>query len=193
MENLLGIAVAAIFINNIVLTKFLGLCPFFGLSTRLKTSVMMGMAVTFVATCSSLITWLVYQYLLVPFHIEYMRIVAFILVIASFVQLVEITIRKLSPPLYRAFGIYLPLITVNCAILGVTLINVDVERYSFAASVVNGFATGLGYTLAILMMAGMRERLEICEAPSSFRGLPLAFITAALLALAFQGFGGMVE
>ncbi len=193
MENLLGIAVAAIFINNIVLTKFLGLCSFFGISTRVKTSVMMGVAVTFVATCSSLITWLIYQYLLVPFHIEYMRIVAFILVIASFVQLVEITIRKLSPPLYRAFGIYLPLITVNCAILGVTLINVDVERYSFVASAVNGFATGLGYTLAILMMAGMRERLEICEAPSSFRGLPLAFITAALLALAFQGFGGMVE
>lgn len=193
MENLLGIAVAAIFINNIVLTKFLGLCSFFGISTRVRTAVMMGMAVTFVATCSSLITWLIHRYFLVPFHIEYMRIVAFILVIASFVQLVEITIRKLSPPLYRAFGIYLPLITVNCAILGVTLINVDVEKYSFVASVVNGFATGLGYTLAILMMSGMRERLEISEAPSSFRGLPLAFITAALLALAFQGFSGMVE
>ncbi len=193
MENLLGIVIAAIFINNIVLTKFLGLCSFFGISTRVKTAVMMGMAVTFVATCSSLITWLVHRYFLVPFHIEYMRIVAFILVIASFVQLVEITIRKLSPPLYRAFGIYLPLITVNCAILGVTLINVDVERYSFPAAVVNGFATGLGYSLAILMMSGMRERLEISDAPSSFRGLPLAFLTAALLALAFQGFSGMVE
>ncbi len=193
MENLLSIVIAAVFINNIVLTKFLGLCPFFGVSTRVRNALMMGLAVTFVMSCASILTWLIYEYLLIPFEIEYMRIVAFILVIASFVQLVEIVIRKTLPDLYRAFGIYLPLITTNCAILGVTLINVEVESYSFVASAVNGLATGLGFSLALFMMAGMRERLEISEQPVSFRGLPIAFITASLLALAFQGFSGMVE
>lgn len=191
MENLLGIAIGAILINNIVLTKFLGLCPFFGVSTRMRNAGAMGFAVTFVMISSSILTWLVYEYLLVPLHIEYMRIVVFILVIASFVQLTEMFIRKTSPGLHRALGIYLPLITTNCAILGVALINTTVEGYSLVAATVNGVATGIGFVLALLLMAGIRERLELADPPQAFRGLPLAFISAALLALAFQGFSGM--
>lgn len=191
MENLFGIAIAAILINNIVLTKFLGLCPFFGVSTKLKNAAAMGLAVTFVMTVSSILTWLAYEYLLIPLQIEYMRIVVFILIIASFVQLVELFVRKVSPELYRAFGIYLPLITTNCAILGVALINTTVEGYSFVAALVNGAATGVGFMLALFLMAGIRERLELASPPKAFSGLPLAFVSAALLALAFQGFSGM--
>lgn len=189
-ENLIAIVISAVLINNVILTKFLGLCSFFGISTRIRNSMMMGLAVIFVITCSSALTWLIYNYFLIPLHIEYIRIVVFILVIATFVQLVEMVIRKHLPDIYRAFGIYLPLITVNCAILGVALINVG-ENYSFVGSVVNAFATGVGYLLAILLMAGIRGRLELYEQPNSFKGLPLAFIIAALLALAFQGFSGM--
>ena len=191
MENLLGIAIGAILINNIVLTRFLGLCPFFGVSTRLKNATTMGLAVTFVMTASSILTWLVYEYLLVPLHIQYMRIVVFILVIASFVQLTEMFIKASSPTLHRSLGIYLPLITTNCAILGVTLMNTVVEGYSLIAATVNGVATGVGFILALVLMAGLRERLELADPPQSFQGLPLAFIGAALLALAFQGFSGM--
>lgn len=191
MENLLTIAVGMIFVNNIVLTRFLGLCSFFGVSKRIRDSLGMGGAVIFVITCASIITSLVYTYFLVPFHIEYMRIVVFILVIASFVQFVEMVIRKFSPPLYDALGIYLPLITVNCAILGVALINTEVEGYSLAGATVSGAAAGIGYTLAILIMAGIKERLEFAEPPESFEGWPIGFIIAALLALAFFGFSGM--
>jgi len=191
VENLLAIVISAVLINNVILTKFLGLCSFFGISSRIRNSVMMGLAVIFVMTCSSMLTWVIYYYFLAPFHVEYIRIVVFILVIATFVQLVEMIIRKFLPDIYRAFGIYLPLITVNCAILGVTLINVDVEGYSFVASTVNALATGVGYLLAIILMAGIRTRLELYEQPKTFKGLPLAFIIAALLALAFQGFSGM--
>lgn len=192
MENLLGIVIGAILINNIVLTKFLGLCPFFGVSTRIRNALAMGLAVTFVMTTSSILIWLIYEYLLIPFHIEYLRIVVFILVIASFVQLVEIFIRKSSPKLHRALGVYLPLITTNCAILGVALISTVVERYSLIAATVSGAATGVGFILALLLMAGIRERLELADSPQAFRGLPLAFVSAALIALAFQGFSGMI-
>ncbi len=192
MENLLGIAIGAILINNIVLTKFLGLCPFFGVSTKLKNAMTMGFAVTFVMITSSILTWLIYEYLLIPLHIEYMRIVVFILVIASFVQVTEMFIRASSPELHRALGIYLPLITTNCAILGVALMNTTVEGYSLIAATVNGVATGAGFMLALLLMAGFRERLELADPPQAFQGLPLAFISAALLALAFQGFSGMI-
>lgn len=192
MENLLGIAIGAILINNIVLTKFLGLCPFFGVSTKLKNAMIMGFAVTFVMITSSILTWLIYEYLLIPLHIEYMRIVVFILVIASFVQVTEMFIRASSPKLHRALGIYLPLITTNCAILGVALMNTTVEGYSLIAATVNGVATGAGFMLALLLMAGLRERLELADPPQAFQGLPLAFISAALLALAFQGFSGMI-
>ncbi len=191
MENLLSIAIGAILINNIVLTKFLGLCPFFGVSTRMRNAATMGFAVIFVMTASSILTWLIYECLLIPLHIEYMRIVTFILLIASFVQLVEMFIRKTSPELHRAFGIYLPLITTNCAILGVALINTTVEGYSLPAATVNGVATGIGFLLALILMAGIRERLELADPPRTFSGLPLAFVSAALLALAFQGFSGM--
>lgn len=191
MENLLAIVISAMLINNVIFTKFLGLCSFFAISTRIRNSTMMGLAVIFVITCSSMLTWVIYHYFLVPLHVEYIRIVVFILVIATFVQLVEMVIRKFLPDIYLAFGIYLPLITVNCAILGVTLINVDVESYSFVASTVNASAAGVGYLLAIILMAGIRTRLELYEQPKTFKGLPLSFIIAALLGLAFQGFSGM--
>jgi electron transport complex protein RnfA len=186
----MSIAIGAILVSNIVLTRFLGLCPFFGVSTRLRSAAMMGVAVTFVMTASSVLVWLVHELFLAPLGIQYMRVVVFILVIATFVQLVELVVRKFSPGLYQAFGIYLPLITTNCAILGIALIN-TVEGYSLVGASVSGFSTGIGFTLALLLMAGIRERLELASPPRAFEGLPLAFVTAALLALAFQGFSGM--
>jgi electron transport complex protein RnfA len=188
--GLLSIFLVTLLINNIVLTRFIGLCSFFGISSNLRNSAMMGMAVTFVAVSSSAVTWFVNHFLLTPLGIQYMRIAAFILVIASFVQLVEIIMRKTMPRFYSAFGIYLPLITVNCAILAVNLINFD-EGYSLPASLVSGLATGLGYTLAIVLLAGTRERLAYEQLPRSLQGAPIAFIVAGLLALSFQGFAGI--
>jgi electron transport complex protein RnfA len=156
----------------------------------LKNAAMMGLAVIFVMTVSSVLTWLVYWLLLLPLGIVYLKVVPFILIIASFVQLVELVVRKYSPALYRAFGIFLPLITTNCAILGIALINI-VEGYSLLGATVSGAATGIGFTLALFLMAGIRERLELASPPRAFEGLPLAFVVAALLALAFQGFGRM--
>ncbi len=190
MEDLLVIAVGAIFVNNIVLYWFLGLCPFFGVSKKTSTALGMGSAVIFVMTCASAITWPIYTYLLIPFNIEFMRTVTFILVIATFVQLIEMVMRKYQPHLYKALGIYLPLITTNCAIMGVALLNIE-EGYSFIGSVVDGFASGIGFTLALLLMSGIRERLEFADVPRSFQDLPIAFISAALLALAFMAFSGM--
>jgi electron transport complex protein RnfA len=190
MENLLVIAVGAIFVNNFVLSRFLGLCPFFGVSKKTSSALGMGSAVIFVMTCASAITWPIYTYLLRPFNIEFMEIVTFILVIATFVQLIEMVIRKYQPDLYGVLGIYLPLITTNCAVMGVALLNVE-ENYSFIGSVVNGFAAGIGFTLALLLMSGIRERLEFADVPKSFQDLPIAFVSAALLALAFMAFSGM--
>jgi electron transport complex protein RnfA len=190
MDNLLAIAVGSIFVNNFVLFRFLGLCPFFGVSKKTSSALGMGLAVVFVMTCASAITWPVYTYLLLPFEIEFMRTVTFILVIAAFVQLVEMVIRKHQPSLYKALGIYLPLITTNCAVMGVALLNVE-EGYSLIGSVVDGFSAGIGFTLALLLMSGIRERLELVDVPQSFKGLPIAFISAALLALAFMAFTGM--
>jgi len=190
MENLLVIAVGAIFVNNFVLSRFLGLCPFFGVSRKTSGALGMGLAVIIVMTCASAITWPIYTYLLRPFNIEFMEIVTFILVIATFVQLVEMVIRKYKPDLYGVLGIYLPLITTNCAVMGVALLNVE-ENYSFIGSVVNGFAAGIGFTLALLLMSGIRERLEFADVPKSFQDLPIAFVSAALLALAFMAFSGM--
>jgi len=190
MEDLLVIAVGAIFVNNIVLYWFLGLCPFFGVSKKTSTALGMGSAVIFVMTCASAITWPIYTYLLVPFNIEFMRTVTFILVIATFVQLIEMVMRKYQPHLHKALGIYLPLITTNCAIMGVALLNIE-EGYSFIGSVVDGFSAGIGFTLALLLMSGIRERLEFADVPKSFRDLPIAFISAAFLALAFMAFSGM--
>jgi len=190
MDNLLAIAIGAIFVNNFILFKFLGLCPFFGVSKKTSSALGMGVAVIFVMTCASAITWPIYTYLLIPFEIEFMRTIIFILVIAAFVQLVEMIIRKYQPSLYKALGIYLPLITTNCAVLGVALVNLE-ARYSLIGSVVNGFSAGIGFTFALLIMSGIRERLELADVPKSFRNLPIAFITAALLGFAFMAFSGI--
>jgi electron transport complex protein RnfA len=190
MENLLIIAVSSILVNNFVLFRFLGLCPFFGVSKKSSSALGMGIAVIFVMTCASVIIWPIYTYLLVPLGLEFMRIVVFILVIATFVQLIEMVIRKHAPDLYEALGIYLPLITTNCAVLGVVLLNVE-GSLSFIGSAVNGFSAGVGFTLALLLMSGIRERLDFADVPQSFRDLPIAFICAALLAFAFMAFSGM--
>lgn len=193
----MSIMISMVFINNFILSKFLGLCSFIGVSKETKPAVSMGLAVTFVTTLSSIITWIIYRYLLVPFNIIYLRTICFILVIASFVQLVEMVIRKTSPGLYKAFGIYLPLITVNCAVLGVAVLNSEAFFFnghavkgSFLMSAAQGFFAGIGYLLAMLLMSGIRERLELINVPKSLQGVPLAFIVAALMSLAFMGFSG---
>ena len=189
--NLLLISVGAILINNIVLSKFLGLCPFLGVSKQLDSALGMSMAVVFVMTMASAITHLLFNYVLIPLQLEWLETIAFIIVIASFVQLVEIIIQKISPPLYETLGIYLPLITTNCAILGIAEINTIKESYNFIESIVNGFATGIGFTVALLLIAGLRERLDYADIPKSLRGLPIAFIVAGLMSLAFLGFSGL--
>src|SRR3989338_1108260 len=193
----IAIIISTVFINNFILSKFLGLCPFIGVSRETKPAVSMGLAVTFVITGSSLITWFIYRYILIPFDITYMRTISFILVIASFVQLLEMVIRKFFPVLYRAFGIYLPLITVNCAVLGAAVLNSEAFFVngrpvpgSFWMSLTQGFFAGLGYLLAMLLMSGIRERLELHDAPKCLSGVPLAFIVASLMSLAFMGFSG---
>jgi electron transport complex protein RnfA len=188
--RLLTIAIAAILINNVILKRFLGLCPFLGVSKQLDAALGMGMAVVFVLTMASIATFGIYHYILVPFNIEYLRTIAFILVIATLVQFVEMVIEKTSPGLYRSLGIYLPLITTNCAVLGVAVLNVD-NGYNFLETVVHGFASGLGFTIALLLMAGIRERLDLADIPESLKGVPIAFIVAGLMAIAFQGFSGL--
>ena len=191
MSELIAIFLGMVLINNFILVRFLGLCPFFGVSKQLGSAISMGVAVTFVMTIASLATWLIYNYILVPFDIEFMHIVIFILVIATLVQIIELFIKKTNAQLYFAFGIYLPLITTNCAVLGITLIVVQ-QNYSLSGAMVAALGGGLGFTLVLAMMAGIRERLELANAPKAMKGLPIAFIIAALLGLAFSGFGGMV-
>lgn len=197
VAKFLSIIVSMVFINNFILSKFLGLCSFIGVSKETKPAVSMGLAVTFVTTMSSIITWLIYRYILIPFDITYLRTICFILVIASFVQFVEMVIRKTAPALYKAFGIYLPLITVNCAVLGVAVLNSEtffinktVVRGSFLMSVTQGFFAGVGYLLAMLLMSGIRERLELIDVPRALKDVPLAFIIASLMSLSFMGFSG---
>lgn len=197
VAKFLSIIVSMVFINNFILSKFLGLCSFIGVSKETKPAVSMGLAVTFVTTMSSIITWLIYRYILIPFDITYLRTICFILVIASFVQFVEMVIRKTLPALYKAFGIYLPLITVNCAVLGVAVlnsemffINKNVPQGSFLMSVTQGFFAGIGYLIAMLLMSGIRERLELIDVPRALKDVPLAFIIASLMSLSFMGFSG---
>lgn len=178
-------------INNIVLAKYLGLCPYFGVSKKLNTALSMGMATTLVMLIASVGTWPIYQYILIPFNVEYMQIVVFILVISSLVQMTEMTIKRTNATLYNALGIYLPLITTNCAIFYLTLWNVLWE-YSFLESIVSALGAGLGFTLALVLMSGIREKLELADCPKSMKGLPIAFITAMLLSLMLLGFGGMI-
>ncbi len=191
MNNLFTIFILMAFVNNFVLVKFLGLCPFFGVSKKLSSALSMGIAVTFVMLLASISTSVIYNYILVPYAVEFMNIVIYILVVASLVQIVELIIRRTNILLYNALGIYLPLITTNCAVLGITLIN-SAESYSIIESIVSALGGGVGFTLVIIIMSGIREKLDLSDAPKSMKGLPVAFLTAAILAMAFMGFNGMV-
>ena len=184
------IAVGSALINNVVLSQFLGLCPFLGVSKKMSTAAGMGAAVVFVLTISSLVTSLIYEFILVPADVKYLQTIVFILVIAALVQFVEMVLKKMSPGLYQALGVYLPLITTNCAVLGVALINVQ-KSYGILEGVVNGFATAVGFTIAIVLMAGIREKTEYNDVPASFKGSHIVLLTACLMAIAFFGFSGL--
>ena len=190
MRELLMIAVGAAFINNVVLSQFLGICAFVGVSKKTETAAGMGAAVVFVITISSLIAGVIYKYILTPFDVTYLQTIVFILVIAALVQFVEMVVKKYSMSLYNALGVYLPLITTNCAVLGVALINVT-KNYSILEGVVNGFATAVGFLIAIVLMAGIREKTEHNDIPESFKGSPIVLLTACLMAIAFFGFSGL--
>ena len=198
MPALISIALTSIFVQNFVLVKFYGICPFLGVSKKVDTALGMGMAVTFVMTLASIMTWLCQTFILVPLHIEYMQTIAFIVIIAALVQFVEMFLQKSIPSLYSALGIYLPLITTNCAVLGVALLNVrtasvisDSASYTLIESIINGFSAGIGFMIAIVLFAGVRERLENSDIPKALEGFPIALISASLLAMAFLGFQGM--
>ncbi|MCL4463304.1 MAG: electron transport complex subunit RsxA [Firmicutes bacterium] len=191
MGEIFAIIFGAIFINNFVLSRFLGICPFMGVSKKVETSLGMGMAVTFVMGLASFVTWLLEYYVLVPNQLEYLRTIVFILVIASLVQFVELVIRKASPTLYQSLGIFLPLITTNCAVLGVAILNIQLG-YNLFEAVVFGVAAAVGFTLALVIMAGIRERLEFVFVPKHFQGVSIAMIIAGILSLAFGGFKGMM-
>ncbi len=211
LGDLLVIAVGAMFINNFVLMKFLGICPYIGVSRRSSSALGMGFAVIFVMTLASAVSWLVYRFLLTPgsqnlcyrilalvrpevdpgaIDLRFLRTIAFILVIASLVQLVEIVMQKMSPSLYSALGIYLPLITTNCAIMGVAVLNIE-QKLGFLASLVQGLSAGIGFTLVLILMAGIREKLDLAPVPRCLQGVPVAFIMAGLMSIAFQGFAGL--
>ncbi|MBU5450768.1 electron transport complex subunit RsxA [Acetivibrio sp. MSJd-27] len=190
MSTIFSIVITSILIENIVLVKFLGICSFIGVSKRTDTALGMGMAVTFVMAIASAVTWCVQTYLLVPFHLEYLQTISFILVIAALVQLVEMAIQKLSPSLYTSLGIYLPLITTNCAVLGIAILNID-KNYNFIEALVSGVAAALSFTIAIFLFAGVRERLENSEIPEWMKGFPIALVTAGIIAMAFLGFQGL--
>ncbi|MBI9103452.1 MAG: electron transport complex subunit RsxA [Spirochaetales bacterium] len=183
----IGILITYIFVNNFILTQFLGLCPFIGVSKNMESAVGMGFAVTFVMAIASLTTWAIFNFILVPLNIEFLQTITFILVIASLVQLVEMVIQKISPSLYKALGIYLPLITTNCAVMGIAIISVR-SGYNALESFVAGFAAGLGFLLAIVLMSTIREKLDLEWVPKPIRGVPIAFITGGLMALAFMAF-----
>ena len=192
IAKLIGISLTAILAQNFVLVKFLGICPFLGVSKKVDTALGMGMAVTFVMTLASMMTYFCQNLILVPLGIEYMQTIAFIVIIAALVQFVEMFLQKYIPSLYSALGIYLPLITTNCAVLGVALLNIQQDTpYNLIESMVNGFASGLGFLLAIVLFAGVRERLRYSDIPKSFQGFPIALVSASLLALAFMGFSNM--
>ena len=186
------IIISSIFVNNVVLSQFLGICPFLGVSNRVGTSLGMGAAVTFVMAISSIVAYLIQYYVLVPLGIQYMQTIVFILVIAALVQMVEIILKKVSPALYQALGIFLPLITTNCAVLGIAILLVQKE-YNLGESVVFATATAIGFSLARVLFAGLRERLELEDVPAGMKGMPIALLTASILAMAFMGFSGLVR
>ena len=185
--KIIAIILTYVFINNFILVKFLGLCPFIGVSKNSESAVGMGLAVTFVTGTASVVCWCIYHGLLEPFGLQYLQTIAFILVIAALVQLVEMVLKKMSPSLYKALGIFLPLITTNCAVLGIAIINID-ESYNLIESFAAGIAAGIGFTMAIILMSNIREQLELKPVRKSFKGVPIAFISAGIMALAFMAF-----
>ena len=191
MRELLLIAIGSALVNNVVLSQFLGLCPFLGVSKKMDTAAGMGGAVIFVLTLSSLCTSLIYKFILVKTGMEYLQTIVFILVIAALVQLVEMFLKKTIPALYKSIGVYLPLITTNCAVLGVALLNVQ-NDYNVLEGTVNGFATAVGFTIAIVLMAGLREKIEYNDIPKPFQGMPIVLLTAGLMSIAFFGFSGLI-
>ena len=191
MKELLIIAIGSALVNNVVLSQFLGICPFLGVSKKVETASGMGAAVIFVITIASFIAGLIYKFILIPLHFEYLQTIVFILVIAALVQFVEMFLKKAMPALYNALGVYLPLITTNCAVLGVALTNVQKE-YSIAQGVINGIGTSAGFALAIVILAGLREKMEYNDVTESFQGTPIVLITASLMAFAFFGFSGLI-
>lgn len=191
--KIFALIISALFVNNFVLARFLGICSFLGVSKKVETATGMGLAVTFVMALASLISYIVYSTILVPLNITYLYTIAFILVIAALVQFVEMVIKKKSPGLYKALGIFLPLITTNCAILGAVIINMN-DKYNLIESIIFGTFSGLGYMLAIVLLAGLRERMEACDKmPKAMEGLPISLITAGLMAIAFLGFQGLLH
>lgn len=192
MKTMILIAIGAALCNNVVLSQFLGLCPFLGVSKKVDTALGMGGAVTFVITIASACTYLVNKFILMKFDLTYMQTIVFILVIAALVQFVEMFLKKFSPGLYQSLGVFLPLITTNCAVLGVALINIQ-KSYTFVTSVVNGFATSIGFLIAIVILAGIREQTEYNDIPESFKGTPIVLLTSGLMAIAFFGFSGLIK
>lgn len=191
IKDLLIIMIASSLVNNVVLSQFLGLCPFLGVSRKTETAAGMGAAVIFVITLASAVTGTIYDYILIPLNAAYLQTIVFILVIAALVQLVEMFLKKFMRGLYQALGVYLPLITTNCAVLGVALVNVQ-KQYGIVTGVVNGFATAVGFAIAIIILAGIREKMEFNDIPESFKGMPIVLITAGLMAIAFSGFSGLL-
>lgn len=192
MKELLAILLSAMIIDNFVLSKFMGICPFLGVSKKFSSSVGMGVAVIIVMVLSTLATYPFYMGVLVPLKLEYLNNIAFILIIALFVQLIEIILKKVMPPLYKALGVYLPLITTNCAVLGVTMININ-NGLTFGESIVNALGGGLGFTLALVMFSGVRSRLETCDIPQTFKGVPSTLIAASIVSVSFMGFAGLIK
>lgn len=191
VKELLVILISSSLVSNVVLSQFLGLCPFLGVSKKTNTAAGMGVAVIFVITLASAVAGVMYKFILIPLHIEYLQTICFILVIAALVQFVEMFLKKAIPSLYEALGVYLPLITTNCAVLGVALTNVQKE-YGILAGIVNGFATSVGFTISIIILAGIREKIEYNDFPESFKGMPMVLVTAGLMAIAFCGFSGLL-
>ena len=186
------IIIFAVFVNNVILSQFLGICPFFGVSTKVSTAAGMGAAVVFVMTLSTIVTFLLQKFVLVPFGIEFLQTIVFILVIAALVQMVEIILKKISPSLYQALGVFLPLITTNCAVLGISILVVQ-KGYNLLEGITYAIGISLGFTLAMVIFAGLREHLELVEVPKGVKGIPIALITAGILAMAFMGFAGLVK
>ena len=191
VKDLLVILIASSLVNNVVLSQFLGLCPFLGVSKKTETATGMGVAVIFVITLASAVAGAIYQFILLPFDIAYLQTIVFILVIAALVQFVEMFLKKFIPGLYQSLGVYLPLITTNCAVLGVALTNVQ-KSYGIVTGIVNGFATAVGFTISIVILAGIREKLTHNDIPESFKGMPIVLVTAGLMAIAFCGFSGLL-